>query len=77
MSCKPLVIFNPKILKSEGRTTYEEGCLSVPTFFEEVDRYDYIEVEYMNEKGEKVLAAWVPNIAVLALSTVFLLRLKK
>lgn len=50
---QPLVIFNPKILKSEGRTTYEEGCLSVPTFFEEVDRYDYIEVEFLNEKGER------------------------
>lgn len=52
---QPLVIFNPKILKAEGRTTYEEGCLSVPTFFEDVDRYDYVEVEIMNENGEKTV----------------------
>ncbi|MCM2281382.1 MAG: peptide deformylase [Bdellovibrionaceae bacterium] len=52
---QPLIVFNPKIVKSSGRTTYEEGCLSVPTFFEDVDRFDYIEVEAMNEKGEKIL----------------------
>ncbi len=52
---QPLVIFNPKILKAEGRTTYEEGCLSVPTFFEDVDRYDYVEVEFIDGSGAKAV----------------------
>ena len=42
---QPIVIFNPEITKKEGKTTYDEGCLSVPTYFETVERYDYIEVE--------------------------------
>jgi len=52
---QPLMLFNPVIVKAEGKTSYEEGCLSVPTFFEEVDRYDYVEVKALNEKGEEVL----------------------
>lgn len=52
---QPLILFNPKIVKSEGRTTYEEGCLSVPTFFETVDRFDYVEVEALDIKGEKIV----------------------
>ncbi|MCB9073388.1 MAG: peptide deformylase [Bdellovibrionaceae bacterium] len=41
----PLVIFNPKITKKEGKTTYEEGCLSLPGYYETVQRFDTIEVE--------------------------------
>ncbi len=52
---QPLILFNPTITKYEGKTTYEEGCLSVPTFFEFVDRYDYVEVSALNLKGEQIL----------------------
>lgn len=52
---QPLILFNPKIIASRGKTKYEEGCLSVPTFFEEVDRFDYVEVQALNEKGETVI----------------------
>lgn len=51
---QPLILFNPVITKKEGATTYEEGCLSVPGYFETVKRYDYIEVEALNIKGEKI-----------------------
>ena len=50
----PLIIFNPVITKKEGETTYDEGCLSVPGYFETVKRYDYIEVEALNKEGEKI-----------------------
>src|SRR5258706_14044896 len=33
-----LVLINPKILKSEGKQTGEEGCLSIPGFREQVSR---------------------------------------
>jgi peptide deformylase len=52
---QPLVIFNPEIKSTRGETTYEEGCLSVPSFFEEVDRADYVEVHGLNENGEKIV----------------------
>ncbi len=44
---------NPKILSSSGTTTYQEGCLSVPGFYEDIKRADKIEVEYFNRFGEK------------------------
>jgi len=34
----PLVLLNPVILKTEGTTKFEEGCLSFPGVFEEVER---------------------------------------
>lgn len=52
---QPLVLFNPIIKKKEGKTTYDEGCLSVPTYFETVERANYIEVEGLNGLGEKVV----------------------
>lgn len=50
---QPLIIINPKITKQEGKTTYDEGCLSVPSYFETVERFEYIELSYLNEKGEQ------------------------
>jgi len=50
----PFTIFNPVINKEVGKTTYDEGCLSLPTYFETVERFEYIELEGLNKKGEKV-----------------------
>lgn len=50
---QPLVVFNPEITKTEGKTTYEEGCLSVPTFYETVERFEYIEMNYVDVDGKK------------------------
>jgi peptide deformylase len=49
---QPLVIFNPTIVKKEGKTTYDEGCLSVPTYFETVERYNKIEVKGLGKDGK-------------------------
>jgi peptide deformylase len=48
-----IVIINPKILKSEGRQTGEEGCLSLPGFREEVKRGKRVTVRARNAKGEE------------------------
>ncbi len=50
----PLVIFNPEITKKEGKTSFEEGCLSVPGFFETVERSRYIEVKGLDNNGKPV-----------------------
>ena len=51
---KPLFFVNPKIiLKSNTNTTYEEGCLSVPGQFAEIDRPDRCEVEYLDYNGKQ------------------------
>lgn len=48
----PLVIFNPEIIKKEGKTTYDEGCLSIPGFYETVERAKYIEVTGLDKNGD-------------------------
>lgn len=48
-------IINPKILKSEGMSTFHEGCLSFPQLFADVVRPEWIKVQYINEDGEEVV----------------------
>ena len=49
----PLVLINPKIIKSSNNLcNSEEGCLSIPGVYLEVTRPDAIEVSYKNEQGK-------------------------
>ena len=51
---KPFYFVNPRIIKkSENNSTYEEGCLSVPGQFAEVDRPDQCHVSYLDYNGQK------------------------
>ncbi len=50
---QPLVIINPVIKKFKGKTTYDEGCLSVPSFFDTVERHEWIQLEYCDIQGNK------------------------
>ena len=50
----PMYFVNPIILnKATEQSTYEEGCLSVPDQFAEIDRPKKCEVEYLDYNGEK------------------------
>ena len=50
----PMYFVNPIIKnKTKNLSTYEEGCLSVPNQFAEVDRPETCEVEYLDYNGEK------------------------
>lgn len=49
---KPLVFINPELLESEGEEEHEEGCLSVPGFYETVKRPGIVRVKAFNEQGE-------------------------
>ena len=52
---KPVVMINPKITSySKNMVTVEEGCLSFPDIFENVDRHEKITVEYTNLDGKKI-----------------------
>jgi len=51
---KPFYFVNPRIIKkSENNSTYEEGCLSVPGQFAEVDRPDQCHISYLDYNGQK------------------------
>ncbi len=47
----PKIFINPKIIKTEGQTTYQEGCLSLPGIYEDVKRFEKVEVEYQDTDG--------------------------
>ena len=50
----PIYLINPEIIeKSKNNSTYEEGCLSVPGQFAEIDRPDKCHVKYLDYYGEK------------------------
>ena len=50
----PMYFVNPVIKKiNNEKTTYEEGCLSVPNQFAEIDRPSKCEVEYLDYNGNK------------------------
>lgn len=47
----PMVFINPVITGTDGITTFEEGCLSLPGVYEEVKRFKSIHVKYQDLKG--------------------------
>ena len=50
----PLFLINPKItFKSKTRSIYEEGCLSLPGYFAEVERPAECHLEYLDYYGKK------------------------
>jgi peptide deformylase len=48
---QPMTLVNPKITAKEGTQTYQEGCLSVPGIFADVERADRIHVEAQDAEG--------------------------
>ncbi len=47
-----LEIINPAITYSEGSTVYQEGCLSVPKFYEDVERFEKISITYQDRYAQ-------------------------
>jgi peptide deformylase len=50
---QPLCLINPEITERDGVQVYEEGCLSVPGFYENVERANHIRFRAINEQGEQ------------------------
>jgi peptide deformylase len=52
---QPRFFVNPEILwRSDETAPYEEGCLSVPEYFDEVQRPAQVKLRYLNYQGEQV-----------------------
>ncbi|MEO1700806.1 MAG: peptide deformylase [Pseudomonadota bacterium] len=50
----PHIFVNPQIVQSgEALSTYEEGCLSIPDYYADVDRPESVTVQYQTVEGEK------------------------
>ncbi len=51
---KPLTMINPTLISIEDKIVqYEEGCLSFPEHFAEIDRPDQITIQYLDENNKK------------------------
>ncbi|KUF11040.1 peptide deformylase [Pseudoponticoccus marisrubri] len=49
---RPLVMFNPRIVSaSDEMNVYEEGCLSIPDQYADVERPAEVEVEWLDRNG--------------------------
>lgn len=48
---EPLIFINPVIKNQEGKIIYQEGCLSLPGIYEDVQRFESITVEYQDTDG--------------------------
>ena len=48
----PLFLINPEVIEKDGIKESEEGCLSVPGFFEKVNRAEHIKVKALNREGQ-------------------------
>jgi peptide deformylase len=52
-SAEPMFFANPEIIwASEELSVYEEGCLSIPEFYEEVERPAKVRVKYLDRDGQ-------------------------
>lgn len=49
----PLVVINPEILTTEGEESAEEGCLSIPGFYEVVKRAEKVTVRGTTVEGQE------------------------
>ena len=50
---EPMVFINPELLSEEGKNVHEEGCLSVPGFYESVERPEKVRVKAFDEHGKE------------------------
>ena len=51
---EPYVLINPEILEKDGVTVTDEGCLSVPGYYEEVERAEHVKVRFLDRDGSEL-----------------------
>ena len=49
---EPICLINPEVIEKSGEIQWEEGCLSVPEYYENVVRANDIKVQALNQHGE-------------------------
>ncbi|MEY4685599.1 MAG: hypothetical protein RLZ25_2058 [Pseudomonadota bacterium] len=51
---EPLVLINPELIRKSGTEESEEGCLSVPGFYEKVTRAESVQVRGLDREGQPI-----------------------
>jgi len=50
---EPHAFINPEILEKDGVIVSDEGCLSVPGYYEEVERAEHIRLRFLDRNGDE------------------------
>ncbi len=50
----PIIVLNPEILETEGEETADEGCLSIPGYFEKVSRSYRVLMKGLDREGKEI-----------------------
>ncbi|PHM25968.1 peptide deformylase [Xenorhabdus ehlersii] len=51
---QPMVLVNPKIVEKERRVVNQEGCLSIPGYYADVERFEKVKVEAFDRFGKPI-----------------------
>ncbi|WP_237385679.1 peptide deformylase [Xenorhabdus sp. Sc-CR9] len=51
---QPMVLVNPKIVEKERRVVNQEGCLSIPGYYADVERFEKVKVEAFDRHGKTI-----------------------
>lgn len=51
---EPLVLVNPRIIKGENLAKGQEGCLSVPGYYADVERFTKVTVQALDREGKEI-----------------------
>jgi peptide deformylase len=51
---EPLVLVNPNIVHGEEKAKGQEGCLSIPGYYADVERYTHVTVEALDRNGKEI-----------------------
>ncbi|MDE9567278.1 peptide deformylase, partial [Xenorhabdus bovienii] len=51
---QPMVLVNPKIVEKERRMVNQEGCLSIPGYYADVERFEKVKVEAFDRHGKTI-----------------------
>jgi peptide deformylase len=57
-------IINPVILEKDGSTIYQEGCLSVPGYYDEIERAEHIKIAYYDRHGNRCEAEFTDLMSI-------------
>jgi len=59
-----LEVINPTILEMDGETVYQEGCLSIPGYYDDVKRAEYIKVRFYDRDGREQIKEYDGLMAI-------------
>ena len=59
-----LEVINPKILEKDGEVVYQEGCLSVPGYYDDVKRAEHIKVSFFDRYGKEHIKEYKDLMAI-------------